>query len=247
MLVVFSFDSKFKIKKNLDRHNSNKKKMSEYDPIQQFVNIINNYVKYVILLVTTYYQSIILDSKTGRFKIREREVIYDLSTMKRNSKDNKTAELSLNFPSCKKQQLMIYVPGKRPRHISLDIYFTVGILFWIVREELDRVNDPSIFLQTWNDFGYSRDNINSKLYYIIGKYFSHTYLKMDLSRIKSERCVKISFIRRRELTRTTVYELVGTVKFENHDHGVAGNSHTGNTDTIIILSFDLTRRIHTQK
>lgn len=56
-----------------------------------------------------------------------------------------------------------------------------------------------------------------------------------------------SFIRRRELTRTTVYELAGTVKFKNHDHGVAGNSHTGNTDTIIILLFDLTRRIHKKK
>lgn len=43
--------------------------------------------------------------------------------MRRDSKDNKTAELSLNFPSCKKQQLMIYVPGKRPRHNSLDTYF----------------------------------------------------------------------------------------------------------------------------
>lgn len=47
----------------------------------------------------------------------------NLLKMRRNSTDNKTAELSLNSPSCKKQQLMIYVPGKRPRHNSLDTYF----------------------------------------------------------------------------------------------------------------------------
>lgn len=52
----------------------------------------------------------------------------------KNSEDNKTAELSLNSPSCKKQQLMIYVPGKRPRHNSLDTYFAgVPISFDILR------------------------------------------------------------------------------------------------------------------